>query len=217
MRRFKNDKRILCWELYNEPGRGSLEKGAKDANRRNKSSKLIQASWEWAREINPSQPITSTTEGALGNKNIYINRINCDIHSIHNYQKPEDMANLIRAYKMDGRPILVTEWLARTRNSNVENILPLLKENNVGAINWGFVSGKTGTIWPWDSKKDSTGTQFNMHEMRKAGKVIREGEAFPEPELWFHDLFRTDGSAFDDKEIETFKNLTKENKPMIFN
>jgi hypothetical protein len=28
--------------------------------------------------------------------------------------------------------------------------MPMLKKNAVGAINWGFVSGKTNTIFAWD-------------------------------------------------------------------
>jgi hypothetical protein len=73
----------------------------------------------------------------------------------------------------------------------------------VGAINWGFVSGKSGTVWPWSSRHGST-----VEEKRAAGEVVRPGEPFPEPELWFHDLFRTDGTPFDPKEIEIFRELT---------
>lgn len=61
--------------------------------------------------------------------------------------------------------------------------MPLLKSNNVGAINWGFVSGKTNTIFAWsDPRPDGA-----------------------EPEVWFHDIFRQDHTPFDPKELEVIK------------
>ena len=42
----------------------------------------------------------------------------------------------------------MTEWLARTGGSTVAECLPAMKRLKVGAVNWGFVSGKSGTIWP---------------------------------------------------------------------
>src|SRR5690606_35234035 len=47
---FKEDKRILAWDLYNEPG-----------NNKNfeKSLPLLKAVFQWARAVNPSQPLTA--------------------------------------------------------------------------------------------------------------------------------------------------------------
>lgn len=89
---------------------------------------------------------------------------------------------LILEYQKDGRPVIVTEWLARTRKSTVADCLPVMRRLNAGAIHWGFVSGE----------------------------VVRPGEPFPEPELWFHDLFRPDHSPYDPAEIAVFKKLTGE-------
>jgi hypothetical protein len=41
--------------------------------------------------------------------------------------------------------------MARPRGSTFQNIMPILARRHVGAYNWGFVSGKTQTIYPWDS------------------------------------------------------------------
>ena len=79
--------------------------------------------------------------------------------------------------------------MARTNNSTFEKNLPVLKKYNVGAINWGLVSGKTNTIFPWGSK-----------------------EGTPEPAVWFHDIFRKDGSAFSEKEVKMIKELTLPSK-----
>jgi hypothetical protein len=85
-----------------------------------------------------------------------------------------------------------------------------MKRMNVGVVNWGFVSGKSGTIWPWESRKrlDADGKPLTADDLRAAGEVVKPGESFPEPQLWFHDLFRTDGTPFDEDEIKVFKELT---------
>ena len=71
--------------------------------------------------------------------------------------------------------------------SRFETHLPIFKEEKVGCYNWGFVSGKTQTIYPWDTPKGT-----------------------PEPKVWFHDVLRADGTPFDAKEVALIKKLTKE-------
>ena len=82
--------------------------------------------------------------------------------------------------------MICTEYMARTRGSRFENIMPLLKEEKVGAINWGLVSGKSNTIYAWDTP-------------------MPDGA---EPEIWFHDIFRKDGTVFDQAEIDLIRKLT---------
>jgi hypothetical protein len=77
--------------------------------------------------------------------------------------------------------------MARTNSSRFDTNLPVFKKYKVGAINWGLVSGKTNTIFPWSSKE---GTQ--------------------EPKIWFHDIFRKDGTPFSDDEIKFIKAITKD-------
>jgi hypothetical protein len=210
IQRFQDDDRVLFWELYNEPGRGQAGLGGGGRSFGDASNKLVYASWKWAREVNPSQPISSCTAGSVGHMNIAINRANSDIHSIHNYSPAAALEQLIAEYQRDGRPVIVTEWLARTNGSTVADCLPVMKRMKAGAVNWGFVSGKSGTIWPWSSRdrKDADGTRVTVEDLRAAGDVVRPGEPFPEPELWFHDLFRIDGTPFDEKEIALFRELT---------
>jgi hypothetical protein len=89
------------------------------------------------------------------------------------------------------RPILCTEYMARPMGSRVDPILGYLKNERVGAYNWGFVNGKTQTIFPWDSwdKKYTA-----------------------EPTPWFHDILRRDGAPFDAKEVEYIKSITRGGK-----
>jgi hypothetical protein len=82
--------------------------------------------------------------------------------------------------------------MARPRGSTFETVLPVLKQEKVGAYNWGFVSGKTQTIYPWDSW---------------------EKEYEGEPQVWFHDIFRQDGAPYDPKEVERIRTLTGRTRP----
>ena len=74
--------------------------------------------------------------------------------------------------------------MARTAGSRFEDILPLFKSQDIGAMNWGFVSGKTQTIFPWGSKEGS-----------------------PEPAVWFHDVLRPDGAPYIAAETELIRKL----------
>lgn len=180
---FKNDKRILLWDLYNEPG--NFEYG-------HKSMDLLQKVFKWGREINPDQPLSA---GVWSDKLVEFNTFqlaNSDVITYHNYENEEAHAKAIDSLKAYGRPLICTEYMARTRGSFFANIMPLLKKNNVGAINWGFVAGKTNTIYAWDTP-------------------MPNGD---EPKVWFHDIFRKDGSPYSEDEIRVIKSLTgvKESK-----
>ena len=189
MRRFKDDSRVLFWELYNEPGRGNTEEGIGE-HIGNKSNRLVYTSWKWAREINPSQPICSNTLGCVGDRNLMINNRNSDIYSIHCYGPPKNLEGSIRDYQRDGRPVIVTEWLARTRGSQVKDCLPVMKKLRAGAINWGFVSGKSATIWDWSSRggdRKVSGSNCARPEGRQAwGTLPRAGALVPRslPHRW---------------------------------
>jgi len=175
---YKNDKRILMWDLYNEPGNSGYG---------NASMPLLRKVFVWAREVNPSQPVTS----GVWNFNLkdlndfQVN--NSDIITYHNYETDSLHQKTIDTLKRYQRPLICTEYMARTRGSLFSNILPLLKKENIGAINWGLVAGKTNTIYAWDTP-------------------IPDGS---EPPVWFHDIFRPDGSPYKAEEIELIKLLTK--------
>ena len=104
----------------------------------------------------------------------------------HNYDEPTAHHKVIQILKSFGRPVICTEYMARIRNSRFSNILPLLKKENVGAINWGFVNGKTNTIYAWSNP------------MKDGGQPIE----------WFHDIFWKDGSAYRKDEVELIRGLT---------
>lgn len=166
---FKNDKRVLGWDLYNEPQAASII--------------LLKNVYQWAREAGPVQPLTS---GLNNLDDVEINRWrleNSDIITYHCYGNVTDETYWIKFLKMYGRPLICTEYMARKFDCRFQNVLPLLRQHNVGAINWGFVSGKTNTIFAWG-------------DPRPDGK---------EPEPWFHDILRQDKTPFDPAEVDTIR------------
>jgi len=232
--RFANDRRVLYWELYNEPGRGNGEYDEAGklilAEIGDRSRHLVQDSWAWARAVAPSQPITSTSLGGIGSASAEINAVNSDLYSIHVYDALSELQKAVTTWSADGRPVLVTEWLNRSTIADIpkdmlpmlkdadwlkradgtnipQYVLPYLKEQNVGAINWGFVTGKSETNWHWSSRYVN-GKIRNLAAERRAGNVIHSGDPLPEPTAWFHDLFRPDHTPYDPAEIELFRSLT---------
>ena len=176
MTHFKDDERIILWDLYNEPG---------NSGNGNKSLPLLEKVFDWGREVNPSQPLSA------GVWNMDLKELNefqlshSDITTYHNYMAPEVHQEWIDSLKQYGRPMICTEYMARTRNSTFQNSMPILKAENVGAINWGLVSGKTNTIYAWDTP-------------------MPNGD---EPAVWFHDIFRKDGTPYSQEEISVIKQL----------
>lgn len=174
---FRKDKRIFLWDLYNEPGNSDYG---------NKSLPLLEKVFAWAHTVNTIQPVSS---GVWDEKLTALNVFqlnNSDVVTYHNYadEKAHQQAiDTLRKYK---RPLICTEYMARTRGSRFENIMPLLKKENIAAYNWGLVSGKTNTIYAWD-------------------KPMTDGA---EPPVWFHDIFRADGTPFSQEEITLIKSLT---------
>lgn len=113
---------------------------------------------------------------------------NSDIISYHNYSPIDHHQNAIDSIMSYGRPVICTEYMARTTGSTFQSIMPVLKKHNIGAIHWGLVSGKTNTIYAWDTP---------IADMS-------------EPEVWFHDIFRTDGSPYSQEEVDLIKLLSAE-------
>lgn len=176
---FSADERILLWDLYNEPGNSGYG---------NRSMPLLKKVFQWGREVNPMHPLTA---GVWNNSLSDLNKFqveNSDIISYHNYNDEKNHKAQIDSLRVYDRPLICTEYMARRNNSLFSNIMPLLKKENVSAINWGLVSGKSNTIYAWDSP-------------------IPDGS---EPKLWFHDIFRKDGSPYLEAETTLIKQLTKE-------
>lgn len=178
LQHFAHDKRILLWDVYNEPGNS----GKKEA-----SFPLLKKIFEWARAVNPDQPVSAGLWDWSFEKLNAFQVANSDIITYHDYEELPWHQRVVSILKAFGKPLICTEYMARPRNSRFSTILPFLKAEHVGAINWGFVSGKTNTIYAWDTP-------------------MPDGN---EPAEWFHDIFRKDGTPYKQDEVELIKKLNE--------
>ena len=192
---FRDDPRVLMWDLMNEPDNENGSYKAQELpNKAEVALRLLREEWKWARSSNPSQPLTSGVWKEDWSSDDKLSAMasfqlqNSDVITFHSYDPPDEMKSRMASLRRFGRPIVCTEYMARPRGSTFAAILPLLKAERVGAYNWGFVNGKSQTIYPWDSwEKTYTG----------------------EPPVWFHDIFRKDGSPYDPKEVTLIRQLTR--------
>jgi endo-1,4-beta-mannosidase len=176
LHRFGHDKRILLWDMYNEPG---------NSDKKDASLVLLSKAFAWARYAAPQQPISAGVWDWDQTKLNAFQLKNSDVITYHDYETPDLHLKVINKLKAYGRPLICTEYMARPRNSTFENTMPMLKAEHVGAINWGLVEGKTNTKYVWDTP-------------------MPKGD---EPKLWFHEVFRKDGTPYKEEEAALIKKL----------
>jgi hypothetical protein len=196
VKRYAKDKRVLAWDLFNEADNlnansyGPLELKNKDAV----SARLVKKSFEWAREVNPTQPLTVCVwTGPDWETLDKLNEVHraavelSDVISFHDYSKPDVLQNRINQLRKYGRPLICTEFMARGNGSTFETALPILKKDNVAAYCWGLVDGKSQTKYPW-----------HTWQMPIIG----------DPDPWHHDIFHTDGKSYREDEVKLIRDLT---------
>lgn len=174
---FKQDERIIVWDLYNEPGNSRMWE---------KSLPLVKASFQWAREVRPVQLLTIAPWGdfynIFSNNSLMTKEIFelSDVISFHAYENPDGIRMKVNILLNNyNRPLICTEWLRRQNGGTFENILPIFSRNQVSWYQWGLVAGETQTYMHWGSK---------------------EGD--PVPGIWQHDVFHRNGKPYDPEEPE---------------
>jgi len=195
--RFKDDSRILGWDIWNEPDNGNGSSYAKDdpANKVELVNALLPQVFAWARAAGASQPLTcgvwkgDWSADAKLSKTERIQLQQSDVISFHNYGKPEEFEQRILWLERYGRPILCTEYMARGNGSTFAGTLPIARKYQVAAMNWGFAAGKTQTNLPWDSW---------AHPYTDR-----------EPAIWFHEIFDKDGKPYKPEEVEFIRSITR--------
>ena len=173
---FKDDPRVLMWDLYNEP--------VNTRNGPDASLALLRKTFAWAREVDPSQPLTT----GIWNGHAQLNQFllaESDVISFHCYGNPKVTRALILDLKKKaaGRPLICTEWMNRPTLSTVRGCLPLYAEADVGCIAWGLVNGKTQTHLRWGYRP----------------------KMLPYKGRWQHDFFHTDFTPYDLEELDILK------------
>jgi len=182
IRRYSQDKRIILWDLINEPPTAQRP--------------LAEYLFEWAREVDPSQPLSVCWNG----------HDLSDVITFHTYMRPGLSAPEAAPARVDflteldwatswKRPILCTEWLARPFGSTPENTLPFFSRYNIGWYNWALVTGGPAQVqYPWNWPIGS-----------------------PEPPEWFHGLLYPDGRPYKADEILMIRDFKFQKPPEFVN
>jgi hypothetical protein len=199
---FASDPRVIAWDLFNEADNDNGNSyghnlGSKidlpGDEKATRALELLAKAYAWARSVNPSQPLTTCvwkgdwSDPAKLPPMDRFHLSNSDVISFHNYDGPAKLRHAIESLRQYGRPLICTEYMARPNHSTFAACLPVLKAEHAWAYNWGFVDGKSNTIYPWDS-----------WQVNYAG----------EPPLWFHDIFRPDGTPYSADEVAAIKRET---------
>jgi len=197
---FANDDRILGWDIWNEPDNRGGDKMEDVPAKVKRVNELLPKAFAWARSMHPTQPLTSGlwtgnwSDPAKESATTRIQLEESDVISFHNYDWPEKFTERIKELQVYHRPLLCTEYMARGAGSTFDGSLPIAKKYNVAAINWGLVAGKTQTYLPWDSWE--------------------RPYVLLQPTIWFHEVFRNDGTPYREHEVTLIRELTARGTPL---
>ncbi len=194
--RFAKDRRVLAWDIFNEPDNNNYP-AYFVYEPRDKGTivlPLLRKAFQWARDAGATQPLTAAPW-----KGDYVDAAHMlpitkvmldesDVISFHSYDALPRTQALVSALERYRRPIIASEYMARPIGSLFATHLPYFAEHGVGAINWGFVNGRSQTIYPWDSWR----TEYTAP-----------------PAVWFHDVVRADGTAYDTTETALIRATTR--------
>jgi len=194
--RFAADPRVVVWDIWNEPdnldGGAAKRPGLDPRNKLALVNALLPDAFAWAREARPAQPLTSgvwrdseRVEQLDDCKRIQL--AHSDVVSFHTYADAGSLGRCIDNLAAYGRPLLCTEFMARPNGSTFDPHLAAMKQRRVAAYCWGFVDGKSQTIYPWDSWQKAY-----------------DGP----PPVWFHDIFHGDGTPFSAAEVAFIRQTT---------
>lgn len=187
--RFGKDRRIVMWDMWNEPG---------NSRRGEMSAPYLERAFEIAREYDPTAPLTAGTwsypDDFGVNPDTKLSPIQAlavslsDVVSFHDYEPFQKVKNIVCELEKEGRPMANTEWLHRIWDNNIADQLPLYHEKKIASYSWGLVAGFSQHYLPWEWLKASR------------------------PDLdyakWQHDLFHGDHTPYDESEIELIKKLS---------
>lgn len=197
---FKDDPRVQVWDVWNEPDNMNNNSYGENNLKQEPQEKLklvlemLPKTFDWARQAGATQPLTSGVW--LSDRKADPKRLNeiekvqlaqSDVISFHCYDGLERLKTWVNHLRPLGRPLICTEYMARPNGSEFDPILGYFAEQKIGAYNWGFVAGKSNTIYPWDSWQ----------------KPYAD-----EPPVWFHDIFRADGTPYRQAEVDYIRSVS---------
>jgi hypothetical protein len=193
LERFGGDDRVAVWDLFNEPDQSNAISYPRQEIRHKTVvvDRLLNHVFDWAEAVDPDQPLTTGVFVGVSGAVERASRVNrtalgrSDVISFHSYAARRRLVSTIDHLGRYGRPLLCTEWLARSMGSTVD-LLDVFGTRGVGAYCWGLVDGRTQTRYPWTSW------------LRPA----------PPDGKWFHELLHADGRPYDPDETDMIRSLT---------
>lgn len=200
VRHFRGDPRIFAWDIWNEPDNTDDRRAESGMCSRNDVvAHLLPKLFEAARAAAPTQPLTSGVwwgweDWADDAKLTPVRRIQLtlsDVVSFHCYADSAAFEFCVKQLSGYKKPLLCTEYLARSMGSTFEKILPIGKKHGVAMINWGLVQGKTQTHFPWDSWKEP----YTKRTLP----------------IWHHEVFQNDGTPYRKEETDFIRKMTGKN------
>ncbi len=192
------DPRIICWDIFNEPGNIRSEHivggGAGLTKERIEYLQdcvveVIKLSSQWARSYDPIQPITYglwARSPEFKKKFDKVQFENSDVVSYHSYGNLREQILRHKELKKLNKPVFCKEWMGRILGSTYNPILQYHKQNKIWSFAFGLVAGKMETWRPWP------------HHDTPETKGI-----------WFHDLYKADHTPYCPEEIEYIKRVLK--------
>jgi cellulase (glycosyl hydrolase family 5) len=229
---FANDPRVVLWDVWNEPDNtnGNSYGYLEPTNKVALVAGLLPQAFAAARSASPSQPLSSPLWAGDFSKPSGFNAVQTvqfnesDVLTFHNYGFYESFLKSIQQLKAYGRPVLCSEYMARDAGSIFDTCLPVARAENVMAINWGLVSGKTQTILTWDSWQHPYASATDYPGLNaKAYQVVLTPSGEPPPAgggtkvqpyaseppvVWHHDVFKKDGTPYRTAETTLIRTLT---------
>ena len=186
VRPFAKEKRIIFWDIWNEPR-------FEDTPKTYRQMDIIEKMVQWCRDENLSQPITSSIIWAtINTDNKALKRTTeveamMDIHNFHSYdcslnfgKNIHEMLDYIKS--ISDRPMVATECLTRVNGSGVARSLDVFAKYKVGFYLWGlFINDRN-----WEARW--------------------ERSTYDPYDPMFHNLLYSDGDMYDAREIELIRN-----------
>ncbi|MBC8341693.1 MAG: cellulase family glycosylhydrolase [Proteobacteria bacterium] len=196
--RFKSDHRVVAWDLFNEPDQTNAISYPRleVAGKTRFADGLLNHVFDWCQAIDPAQPLTAGVYLGVNGAVERVSRLTrtmlgrSDVISFHSYGSRKKLLGTITYLARYQRPLLCTEWMARSIGSPV-SLIRDLADHDVDAWCWGLVEGRSQTRYSWTSWLRRT----------------RDDSA-----LWFHDLLHADGRAYDEAKVALLRTVATSKK-----
>merc|ERR1712137_950419 len=175
---FKNDGRVLWWEIFNEPHYRQQDQFPQG----NFSEALRHSAYQWAMALKPSQPVISCwNEATDSDAAVPMRRFNSQLNDAHQYTVPwkgvknavfgntsglmqgglvtEAGARWYQGQNHDfGSPLTLIDWLQKLRSNPAAPFVPGVM------IDWEVMVSNSNTRWQWTAKAGDPEPAIPWHQ-----------------------------------------------------